>query len=131
MALATLNPWQVLDQLQNESVRNRPWQPLVDIVNTADGYAIDLELPGVDAEKVDIKLDDNQLRVSGEKVRRESENKNYRYRERAYGQFQRTFKLPEDADVNNIQASFNQGVLTVTIGKLEQVKPRTIEIKVN
>jgi len=72
MSIATLNPWQVLDQLNNDKQRRyntRRWQPVVDITESATGYEIHLELPGVKPEQVQVELDDTLLKISGEKVR--------------------------------------------------------------
>ncbi|MBA55791.1 MAG: hypothetical protein CMK89_15150 [Pseudomonadales bacterium] len=134
MAIATLNPWQVLDQLNNDNRRRygqRRWQPVVDIAESGSGYEIHLELPGIKPEQVQVELDDNVLKISGEKVRTEAEGTDYRYRERAVGEFSRSFTIPEDADRNGINARFEHGLLVVAIAKKEQAQPRKIEIQTN
>lgn len=134
MAIATLNPWQVLDQLHSDNLRRygkRNWQPVVDIAEDANQYLINVELPGIKPEQVQVELEDQVLKVSGEKQRVEEEGKTWRYRERATGQFSRSFRLPEDADRNNVNARFENGLLLVTIPKQEQTQPRKIEIQVN
>lgn len=133
MTIAALNPWQVLDQLQQNGLRragsiNR-WQPAVDIIETAQHYEIQLDLPGVKADQVQVELEDNTLKISGEKVRPQNENETYRYKERVTGTFARQFRLPEDANLNAIHARFDNGVLSLTIQKQEQAKPRKIEIQ--
>ena len=133
MSIATLNPWQVLDQLHNDSLRRygkRNWQPVVDIAESANDYQISVELPGVKPDQVQVELEDKVLKISGEKVREEQEGIEYRYRERAVGSFSRSFRLPEDADNNNVSAKFELGLLNVTIQKQAQVQPRKIEIQV-
>ena len=134
MSIATLNPWQVLDQLQNErfSQRNgtaRYWRPVADISESKEEYHIYLELPGVKQDQVNVSLEDNKLTISGNKQREQQEGNQFRYQERATGAFNRTFKLPEDADSNGISARFDQGLLVVTIRKQEQTKPRKIDIQ--
>lgn len=133
MTLATLNPWQVLDQLQQNSLRRavngQRWQPSVDIVETAQHYEILLDLPGVKSEQVQVELEDSILKISGEKTRPQNEGETWRYKERVRGAFSRHFRLPEDANSNAIQARFDNGVLSLVIGKLEQTKPRKIEIQ--
>jgi len=135
MTITTLNPWQVLDHLHQDTLRRagntnaRRWQPAVDIVEGKERYEIHLELPGVAPEQVNVELEENTLKVSGEKVRAQNENETYRYKERASGSFSRTFRLPEDTDQNNIQARFEHGVLKLTIQKQEPAKPRRIEIQ--
>lgn len=133
MTITALNPWQVLDQLQQNSLRRSAtthrWQPAVDILETAQHYEIQLDLPGVKADQVNVELEDNTLKISGEKVRSQSEAETYRYKERVTGTFARQFRLPEDANLNAINARFDNGVLTLTIQKQEQAKPRKIEIQ--
>ncbi|MGB3624092.1 Hsp20/alpha crystallin family protein [Ketobacter sp. MCCC 1A13808] len=133
MSIATLNPWQVLDQLHNDNLRRygkRNWQPVVDIAESANDYQISLELPGVKPEQVQVELENKVLKISGDKNRLEQEGTAYRYRERAVGTFSRSFRLPEDADKNSVQAKFELGLLNVTIQKQEQLQPRKIEIQV-
>jgi HSP20 family protein len=105
------------------------WQPAVDIIETAQHYEIQLDLPGVKADQVQVELEDNTLKISGEKVRPQNENETYRYKERVTGTFARQFRLPEDANLNAINARFDNGVLSLTIQKQEQAKPRKIEIQ--
>ena len=134
MSIATLNPWQVLDQLNNDKLRrynSRRWQPVVDITESKTGYEIHLELPGVLPEQGQVELDDTLLKISGEKVRKQEDGVEYRYRERAVGEFSRSFTLPEDADRNAISAAFDHGLLLIIIGKKEQAQPRKIEIQVS
>ena len=133
MTISSLNPWQVLDQLHQDGLRrqtnNRQWHPPVDIVESADQYAIYLELAGVKPEQVKVELDDNVLKISGEKVRSQNDGETYRYKERTAGNFNRSFRLPENADLNNIRAQFEHGVLQLSIQKQEPAKPRRIEIQ--
>lgn len=134
MNIATLNPWQVLDQLQNENLRRynqRRWQPVVDISESQNRYEIHLELPGISPDQVKVELDDSVLCISGTKERAEVDGVKYRHRERAVGEFSRSFTLPEDADPNGINARFEHGLLMITIAKKEQEQPRKIEIQVN
>ena len=134
MTITSLNPWQVLDQLHQDSLRRhtsngRRWQPAVDIVENKERYEIHLELPGVKPDQVKVELEENTLKISGEKVRPQNENETYRYKERASGGFNRSFRLPEDADLNNIRAQFEHGVLVLSIQKQEPAKPRRIDIQ--
>lgn len=129
MTITALNPWQVLDQLQQRSATTHRWQPAVDIIETAQHYEIQLDLPGVKTDQISIELEDNTLRISGEKTRTQSEGETYRYKERVAGSFARQFRLPENANLNAINARFENGVLSLTIQKQEQAKPRKIEIQ--
>jgi len=79
-------------------------------------YEINIELPGVKCEDVEISMDDNSLIVRGEKhSRREETGRNFFFSEREYGSFQRSFRLPPDSDASGIDASFEAGVLTIKI----------------
>lgn len=81
-------------------------------------YEINVELPGVKAEDVDVTVHENTLMVRGEKrAERKEEGKDFYFSERQYGSFQRTFRLPPDADSENVDASFVDGVLRVKIAK--------------
>ena len=135
MTITSLNPWQVLDQLQQDSLRRyaangQRWQPSVDISESKERYEIQLDLPGVKPEQVQVELEDGKLKISGEKKRLEAEGLAYRYKERTTGSFSRAFKLPEDADLNGIRAQFDNGVLVLTVQKQEAAKPRKIEIQI-
>jgi len=107
----------------------RSWQPLVDIVETEQAYEVRAELPGIAREDVQLSIDDNVLTLSGErKLEKDANQESYRRRERAYGTFSRAFTLPAQVNAEGIQASFKDGVLTITVPKAEQAKPRTISI---
>jgi HSP20 family protein len=107
------------------------WVPPVDVVETKDAVQIVAELPGVKAEDVKISLENNDINVRGEKrqVAEESTDRVHRY-ERYYGVFERSFAVPTSVDADHIKASFELGVLTVRLPKVERAKPRQIEIKV-
>jgi len=84
----------------------------------ADYYEIHVELPGVPREDIDVSVTGNSLTVTGEKkFEKVEESKTYYFSERTYGRFQRSFRLPADADGDKIYASHKDGVLTVKIGK--------------
>lgn len=91
-------------------------RPNLDISSDADEYRISVELPGVDEKDVQVELEDNALRISGEKRHEEEDKSKGYYRvERSYGSFQRILNLPKDVDVAAIKASHKQGVLTITL----------------
>lgn len=97
-----------------------------------DYYEINVELPGVKIEDVEVTMEDNNLSVRGEKrsVTEES-SQSYYFSEREYGAFQRNFRLPPDANGDKIDANFNDGVLCLKIAKHKPTKPKpkTIEIR--
>jgi len=108
------------------------FSPQADAATTEEAYQIELELPGVDDADIEITLHDNVLMVKGEKrAGREEIGKSYYFSERAYGFFQRSFRLPGDANAEMIDANFAKGILTVTIPKLAEIEDRAKRIKVN
>ena len=121
--------------------RSRDWPeltsvmlaPSIDIKDTDDQYLINIEIPGVAKEDVDIRVDGNTLTISGEKKQEKKEEKeHYHCIERRYGSFERTLTLPQDANVDNIDAKFKDGVLTVSIKRKAVSAPketRKIEVK--
>jgi HSP20 family protein len=96
-----------------------------------DSYEINVELPGVKAEDVDITMQDNNLLVRGEKrSERVETGQSFYFSEREYGTFQRTFRLPPDADGDKIDAQFNDGVLRLRIAKQSPSMPKPKKIKI-
>jgi len=105
------------------------WSPSVDISETEDKYEVKAELPGLDKKEINVAVENNVLRLSGERKHEEKkDDKNYHRIERFYGKFERTFRLPERVQAENIKAHYKNGVLTVEIPKAEELKPRGIEI---
>ena len=106
--------------------------PKVDILDLGDKVVVQAEIPGVDKEEIEIFVEEGRLFVTGEK-KRESQEKEGRYHrvERTYGKFTRSFLLGETLDSESIQASHENGVLNITIPKMEPVEPerKKIEIK--
>jgi len=104
-------------------------------VNTREGedaYYVEIDLPGIRKEDIEITTEDNVLTISGErKMKDEVKEEDYYKVESAYGKFSRSFTLPEKVDVENIHAESKDGVLEVIIPKLkeEEKKPKKIEIK--
>jgi len=106
------------------------WAPAVDVSETADQVVIKAEVPGMEAKDIDISLAGDVLTIKGEKKsEREEKKENYHLVERTYGSFSRSLKLPTAVDADKIEASYKQGVLTVSCPKKEEVKPKAIEIK--
>jgi HSP20 family protein len=95
--------------------------PAVDIVDKGNAYEISAELPGMDENNIDVKFADGTLTIRGEKRdEREEKKKNFYLAERRYGSFQRSFGVPPGVDADGIEASFKNGVLTVTLPKAPQ-----------
>jgi HSP20 family protein len=106
---------------------------VVDVRETADALLVQAELPGLGVDDVDVRVENGTLTISGEKRQEIEEGKDdsgYRLVERCYGRFERSFTLPLGVDAEQVKAEFANGVLTVTLPKAEEAKPRRIEVKV-
>jgi len=119
----------LLEEVWGRSAAGR-LAPSVDISEDDGNYVVTAELPGTKREDVTVELEEDVLTVRGEK-RNEREEKKEKRRlvERSYGTFSRSFTLPANADPEKISASFKDGVLTVTIAKRPETKPRVVDIK--
>ena len=109
----------------------RSWAPPVDIYETEDAIVLKAELPGVDPKDVDVRVEDNTLYLKGErKFEKEVKEQNYHRVERSYGSFARSFSLPNSISADKVKAEFKDGLLTLTMPKREEAKPKTIKIDV-
>jgi HSP20 family protein len=110
----------------------RIWASSVDIYENGDSLVLKAELPGVNPDDVEIRVEDNTLYLKGErKFEKEVKEQNYHRVERSYGTFTRTFSLPNSIDADKVAANFKDGVLTLTMPKKEEAKPKTIKINVS
>jgi HSP20 family protein len=112
---------------------SRAWVPAMDVAERGDAYVVNLELPGVGPEQVEVAFEQNVLTVRGTKpashdVGSEGELRLFAA-ERVSGSFERSVRLPEYVDADRIDASFTNGLLTISIPKAEAAKPRRIELK--
>jgi HSP20 family protein len=107
------------------------WAPSVDIEEQDDKYLIKADLPGVDKQDIDVKLENGMLSIRGEKHTESETGKGKRHRsERFHGTFSRSFTLPDSVDADKVDANYKDGVLVLSIPKMEQAKPRSIDIKI-
>ena len=115
-----------------DEAEGQAWTPVANISETGTEYLIKAELPEVAREDVKGTVDENVITISGER-RKEAEHKDEKVHrvESFYGRFARSFRLPEDADINAIQAESRNGVLKVRVPKTPAPKPRTVEVQVN
>jgi HSP20 family protein len=102
----------------------------LDVHETEDAYIVAANVPGVLVDDIDIRLHDNVLSISAETVyENEEEQRRALIQERTYGKFNRSLRFPVPVNNEAIEADYGDGVLTVTIPKSEEVKPRRIEVK--
>lgn len=115
---------------------NRPVQkvevftPIVNEKVDEKGYYLEIDLPGVKKEDIEISVNDSILTVAGErKLEKKEEKENYTRIESFFGRFERSFKLPQDADTDNIEAKYENGVLKLFIPRKTKPEGKKIEIK--
>ncbi len=109
-----------------------PWAPALEVCEEKDNYLVRVELPGVNKEDVKLSLEAGTLTISGErKNEAKSEDAEVYHSERFYGRFQRVVNLPETIAASKVKAAYKDGVLTVTLPKSEEAKPKQIDIALN
>ncbi len=106
--------------------RGLPWSPLADISETEDAYLVEVEVPGLNKDDINIEIQDRELIITGEIS--ESEHGRPRRKARPTGRFEYRAQLPGDIDQEKVSARLADGVLTVTLPKSEAAKPRHIEV---
>jgi HSP20 family protein len=144
--IARLEPFRGLSTLQdqfnrlfNESFRNHPeesdlttWAPAVDIYETPNELVVKADLPDVNEKDIDVRVENNLLTIRGErKFEKSVAEENFLRVERTYGAFSRSFSLPNTVNAETIGAEYKIGVLTVTLPKREESKPRQVKVTVN
>jgi HSP20 family protein len=122
----------VLEPFSSEGGELRSaWDPAVDIVETKDELVVSADLPGVNKEDIKVNVQNNVLTFSGErKHETKIEENNYHRMERSYGFFSRSFTLPATVKADAIKAVYKDGVLHLTLPKVEEAKPRQIVVDV-
>jgi HSP20 family protein len=121
-----------LSELTRTSQLLSGWTPALDVYEDKDNFVVKAELPGMKKEDIEVSLHDGSLSISGE---RKSETKHqdaevYRA-ERFFGRFQRTVTLPTAVAADKVKAAYKDGVLTITLPKTEEAKPKQIDVSVN
>jgi HSP20 family protein len=106
----------------------RSMRPAYDVEETDSHYVLSFDLPGMKQEDINIEVQDRVLSISGERKR---EEKGVRHSERFYGRFERQFTLPDNVNADSVEANYEHGVLKIALPKLEEVKPKKVQIGVN
>jgi len=108
------------------------WAPALDVREDKDKFTVDLELPGFKREDINVHLEDGSLIISGErKSETTGEGTEVHRQERYYGKFSRALTLPVAVTPDKVKAAFKDGILTVTLPKAEEAKPKQIDVTVN
>ena len=118
-------------RMLTEPQSNRPWAPSVDIYETENELVLKADLPDVELKDIDVRVENQTLTIAGErKFEKQDSGKGYHRLERNYGNFTRSFAVPNSFDTEKIAAGFKNGVLSVTLPKKEAAKPRQIKVEV-
>lgn len=114
----------------NGDAEQAVWAPRVDLAETDHAYLIQLDVPGMKKEELEVSFQDGSLTICGERKQRATEEDTSIVRvERRFGRFYRSFDLPKAVDSTKIEASYEDGVLAIEVPKAEESKPRTVQIK--
>ena len=106
------------------------WVPSLDLSDSGERLVAEVEVPGMDPKDIDISVAGDVLTISGEKKReREEKEQAYHLVERAYGKFSRSIRLPAGVNPDRVEASYKNGILTISLEKAEQSKTKRIEVK--
>lgn len=146
MAIVRYNPFRDLRTIQEqmnrlldlawtraggEELKEGIWQPPVDIYEDEGSVIIKAELPDVDQKDIEVKIENSTLVLRGERKLDQSVKKEHYQRiERYYGTFQRSFSLPATIDQDKVRANCERGVLTITLPKKEETKPKQINVEI-
>ena len=110
---------------------NGGWGPALDVYEDKDNLTVKAELPGMKREEIEVSLHDGALTISGERKSEKKAEKGEVYRsERFFGRFQRTVALPSPVAADKVKANYKDGILTVTLPKTEEAKPKQIDVNV-
>ena len=117
-------------RFDSESVNARSWAPPVDIRETDEGLTLVAEIPGLTKEDINLSVENNVLTLSGErKFEKDVKKESYHRIERTFGTFTRSFTLPTNVKADGVEAAFKDGLLTVTVPKAAEARPRKIAIQ--
>lgn len=144
MRVLRYDPWTLLEQFRNEINRlsdtqenghgnsyiaTSDWAPAVDIVEGNEAYALLVDVPGVDPEKIDIRMENGVLSIKGERAPDPGQPESSKRAERPRGVFHRRFSLPDAADAERIAAKCRNGVLEISIPKQQRIQARKIAVE--
>lgn len=114
---------------REEGLSTTAFAPPTDVYEDENHVTLKLEIPGIDERDLDIRVENNNLIIKGErKFEKEEKEENFRRVERQYGAFVRSFSLPSTVDTENISANYDKGVLTISMAKRAEAKPKQIQV---
>ena len=116
---------------KEEPILTAKWAPVADIIETKDAYIVRAELPGIEEKDISVEIENGVLTMKGErKFEKATDEKDYRRIERMYGNFLRSFTLPQNVYADKVTAAFVNGVIEVNVPKKEEAKPRKITLDI-
>jgi HSP20 family protein len=117
-------------QPEEAETKKNSFVPAVDVYEDAQKVTVKLEVPGISKEDLDVRLENQTLTVKGErKFESEAKKENFHRIERSYGSFARTFTVPQTVDTESIKANYDAGVLTISLAKKAEAKPKQVAIE--
>jgi HSP20 family protein len=118
------------DRIAGRAFSRDTWVPALDVRESEDRFDVTVDLPGLEPGDVNVTFEDGMLSITGKReFSAEDRGETWHRIERSFGTFARSMRLPQTADTERIEATFDNGVLTVSVPKTEQAKPRTIEVR--
>src|ERR1700693_800760 len=116
---------------REEALTTTAFAPPVDVYEDEHNVTLKIEVPGIDEKDIDVRIENNTLTVHGErKFEKEEKEENFRRVERQYGSFTRQFTLPNTVDPEQVNATYDKGVLKITLAKKAEAKPKQIKVNV-
>ena len=129
-ALLAWDPFQEMAPLHAFDERTLAVSPAFDVKETKDAYVFKADVPGIQEKDLEVTMTGNRLTVSGKRdAEKEEKSERYYAYERNYGSFTRSFTLPDGADVDNLRASLEHGVLAINVPKKPEIQPKKIAVK--
>ena len=120
----------LLEKDWERAMSTTEWNPSVDIFENDNDIVVKVEVPGMNAKDIDVRIENNVLMLKGErKFEKETKEENYHRVEREYGSFSRAFTLPTAVKEDKVMAEYKDGILKITLPKKEEVKPKSIKIE--
>src|SRR6202049_1442857 len=119
-------------EVPEEALTTTSYAPPVDIYEDEHNITLKLEVPGIDEKDIDVRIENTTLTVQGErKIEKEEKEENFRRVERQYGSFTRSFTLPTTVDPEKVSASYDKGILKISLAKKAEAKPKQIKVNVS
>jgi HSP20 family protein len=118
------------DRIAGRAFSRDTWVPALDVRESQDRFDVTVDLPGLEPGDVNVTFEDGMLSISGKReFSVEDRGETWHRIERSFGTFARSMRLPQTADTERIEATFDKGVLTISVPKTEQAKPKPIEVR--